>query len=641
METAQITDKTPANPTSEGGGGHGGTSRLPLLMLGALGVVYGDIGTSPLYAMREVFAEAHLPLNETTVLGVLSLVTWTLMTVVTVKYVMVVMRADNKGEGGVLALGTLAQRGLPGARGQRTLIGLAILGMALFFGDSLITPAISVLSAVEGLKVATPVFEPYVVPITLLVLAVLFVFQRQGTGKVGILFGPVMLLWFTTLAVLGLVQIARWPDVLRALDPEYAVLLWIAHPWATFVGLGAVVLAVTGAEALYADMGHFGRRPIRLVWLYFVLPALLLNYYGQGALLLHEPGARESPFYHLAPDWMLYPLVILATMSTVIASQAVISGAFSLTRQAVQLGYLPRREIRHTSAHEIGQVYIPRNNWLLLAGVVFLVLAFQSSSSLAAAYGVSVTGAMVIDTILAAVVARRLWHWNPWLIAVAFSAFLVVDLALFGSTLLKVPQGGWFPLVAGVVVFLIMTTWRRGRTVLAERLYQDSLPMEMFLERIRPESPMRVAGTAVFMTGNPDVVPHVLLHNIKHNKVLHERVIILTVVTDDVPWVYEDRAVAVEKMGKGFFRVILHYGYMEQPHVPQALERCRKYGLHTDMMDTSFFLGRETLIPSRRTGLPTWREPLFILMSKTALSATEFFCIPPGRVVELGTQVEI
>ncbi|HYG85157.1 MAG TPA: potassium transporter Kup [Azospirillum sp.] len=628
MDTAQTTT-------------HAGTNRLPALLLGALGVVYGDIGTSPLYTMREVFAETHLPLNEFTVLGVLSLVTWTLMIVVTVKYVMVIMRADNKGEGGVLALGSLAQRGLSSPHGQRALIGLAILGMALFFGDSLITPAISVLSAVEGLKVATPVFEPYVVPITLLVLVVLFVFQRQGTGKVGIFFGPVMLLWFSTLAVLGLVQIARWPDVLRAIDPEYAILLLVEHQWEAFVGLGAVVLAVTGAEALYADMGHFGRHPIRLVWLGFVLPALILNYFGQGALLLHEPEARENPFYHLAPDWLLYPLVVLATAATVIASQAVISGAFSLTRQAVQLGYLPRREIRHTSVHEIGQVYIPRNNWLLLVGVVFLVLTFQSSSNLAAAYGVSVTGAMVIDAILAAVVARRLWHWSPVLITLAFTAFLVVDLALFGSTLLKVPQGGWFPLVAAVAVFLIMTTWRKGRVILAERLYQDALPMELFLERIKPESPMRVAGTAVFMTGNPDVVPHVLLHNIKHNKVLHERVIILTVITDDVPWIYEDRAIQVDKLGKGFFRVVLHYGYMEQPHIPQALERCRKYGLHTDMMDTSFFLGRETLIPSKRSGLPGWREPLFILMSKTALSATEFFCIPPGRVVELGTQVEI
>lgn len=636
MDTAQTSPPSAPHP-----GTHTVSGRLPALMLGALGVVYGDIGTSPLYTMREAFAETHLPLNETTVLGVLSLVTWTLMIVVTVKYVMVIMRADNKGEGGVLALGTLAQRGLSGARGQQALIGLAILGMALFFGDSLITPAISVLSAVEGLKVATPVFEPYVVPLTLLVLAVLFVFQRQGTGRVGIFFGPVMLLWFTTLALLGLIQIARWPDVLRAIDPEYAVLLFASHPWEAFVGLGAVVLAVTGAEALYADMGHFGRYPIRIVWLVFVLPALLLNYYGQGALLLHEPAARESPFYHLAPDWLLYPLVILATLATVIASQAVISGAFSLTRQAVQLGYLPRREIRHTSAHEIGQVYIPRNNWLLLTGVVLLVITFQSSSNLAAAYGVSVTGAMVIDAILAAVVARRLWCWNPWLAAIAFAAFLVVDVALFASTLMKVPQGGWFPLVAALGVFLIMTTWRKGRAILAERLYQDSLPLEAFLERMRPESPMRVAGTAVFMTGDPDLVPHALLHNIKHNKVLHERVIILTVMIDDVPWSYEDRAIQVDKLGKGFFRVVLHYGYMEQPHIPQALERCRKYGLHTDMMDTSFFLGRETLIPSKRTGLSTWREPLFIVMSKTALSATEFFCLPPGRVVELGTQVEI
>ncbi|HYD64259.1 potassium transporter Kup [Azospirillum sp.] len=617
-------------------------NRMPALVLGALGVVYGDIGTSPLYTLREAFHETGgLPVQEATVLGVLSLVFWALIVVVTIKYVAVVMRADNKGEGGVLALGSLAQRGVANPRAQRALIGLAILGMALFYGDSLITPAISVLSAVEGLKVATPVFEPFVVPITVVVILGLFLVQKQGTGKVGGLFGPIMALWFSALAVMGIVQILHWPDVLRALNPAYALQLFIDHRLTAFFALGAVVLSVTGAEALYADMGHFGRHPIRLAWLFFVLPSLLLNYFGQGALLLHVAEALENPFYHMAPPWALYPLVILATMATVIASQAVISGAFSLTRQAVQLGYLPRREIRHTSEHEIGQVYIPRNNWLLMVGVLLLVVGFGSSSNLAAAYGVSVTGAMVIDAILAAVVAHRLWGWSPAVVAVAFSAFLVVDMALFGATLLKVPQGGWFPLVVALGVFMLMTTWRKGRTVLSRRLYEDALPLEMFLDRIKPESPMRVAGTAVFMTGNAEVVPHVLLHNIKHNKVLHERVIILTVMTDDVPRVYEERAISVDKLGKGFFRVVLHYGYMEQPHIPQALERCRKYGLHIDMMETSFFLGRETLIPSRRTGLPTWREPLFIALSKTALSATEFFCIPPGRVVELGTQVEI
>ncbi|HEY0835215.1 MAG TPA: potassium transporter Kup [Azospirillum sp.] len=617
-------------------------NRMPALVLGALGVVYGDIGTSPLYTLREAFGETGgLPVQEATVLGVLSLVFWALIVVVTIKYVAVVMRADNKGEGGVLALGSLAQRGVAGPRGQRALIGLAILGMALFYGDSLITPAISVLSAVEGLKIATPVFEPFVVPITLVVICALFLVQTQGTGRVGGLFGPIMALWFTVLAVMGIVQIVHWPDVLRALNPAYAFQLFIDHRLTAFFALGAVVLSVTGAEALYADMGHFGRQPIRLAWLFLVLPSLLLNYFGQGALLLHVAESLENPFYHMAPAWALYPLVVLATMATVIASQAVISGAFSLTRQAVQLGYLPRREIRHTSEHEIGQVYIPRNNWLLMVGVLLLVVGFGSSSNLAAAYGVSVTGAMVIDTILAAVVALTLWRWRPIVVALAFTAFLIVDMALFGATLLKVPQGGWFPLVVALGVFLLMTTWRKGRVVLSQRLYEDSLPLEMFLDRIKPESPMRVAGTAVFMTGNADVVPHVLLHNIKHNKVLHERVIIMTVITDDVPRVYEERAISVDKLGKGFFRVVLHYGYMEQPHVPQALERCRKYGLHIDMMETSFFLGRETLIPSRRSGLPTWREPLFIALSKTALSATEFFCIPPGRVVELGTQVEI
>ncbi len=615
--------------------------RMPALVLGALGVVYGDIGTSPLYTLREAFTHTGLPLDEPTILGILSLAFWALVIVVTLKYVMLVMRADNRGEGGVMALGTLAHRGLGSTLGSRAVVALAILGMALFYGDSLITPAISVLSAVEGLKVVTPALESFVVPITLVVLIVLFVFQRQGTGRVGIFFGPVMAVWFATLGVLGAIQLVQAPDVLRALNPLHGVELFFLHGWVAFVTLGAVVLAVTGAEALYADMGHFGRAPIRLAWLYFVLPALLLNYFGQGAMLLHHPETLENPFFHLAPEWAQLPLVVLSTAATVIASQAVISGAFSLTRQAVQLGYLPRREIRHTSEHEVGQVYIPRNNWLLLVGVVILVVGFGSSSNLAAAYGVSVTGAMAIDTILAAVVAWRLWRWNPVVVIVAFSAFLVIDLGLFGATLLKVPEGGWFPLVIAAAVYLLMTTWRRGRAILADRLYADALPMDLFLQRVSPQSPQRVAGTAVFMTGNPDVVPHALLHNIKHNKVLHERVVVLTVIIEELPRVSPQKAVYVEKLGKGFFRVILRYGYLEQPHIPRALELCRRYGLHLDMMETSFFLGRETLIPSKTAGLPSWREPFFILLSKTALSATEFFCIPPGRVVELGTQVEI
>ena len=616
-------------------------NRLPGLVIGAVGVVYGDIGTSPLYTMREAFGETGMALAEGTILGILSLVFWALILVVTVKYVMVVMLADNRGEGGVLALGSVANRVVGSARGQRMVAGLAILGMALFYGDSMITPAISVLSAVEGLNVATPVFERFVLPLTLLVIAVLFLFQRQGTGAVGRYFGPVMLLWFAVLAVLGIVQVLRWPDVLRAVNPLYGVALFTDNGFAAFVVLGAVVLSVTGAEALYADMGHFGRRPIRIAWLILVLPALLLNYFGQGALLLHEPGALAHPFYHMAPDWALLPLVALATLATVIASQAVISGAFSLTRQAVQLGYLPRREIRHTSEHEVGQVYIPRNNWILLAGVTVLVIGFGSSSDLASAYGVSVTGAMLIDTLLAAVVAARLWGWSWPLLAGVFTLFFVIDAALFGATLLKVPSGGWFPLLVAAAIFVAMSTWRRGRALLARRLYGDALPLTQFLERLSPQGPQRVAGTAVFMTGNPDVVPHALLHNIKHNRVLHERVVVASVRVADVPRVDPDRSIEVEKLGKGFVRLILHYGYLDEQHIPRALERCRRFGLHFDLMDTSFFLGRETLIPSRREGLPAWREPLFIGMSKTALSATEYFCLPPGRVVELGTQIEI
>ena len=612
------------------------------LVLGALGVVYGDIGTSPLYTVREAFGEAGgLAVAEVTVLGVLSLVFWSLMIVVTLKYVILILRADNRGEGGVLSLAALCFAAMGNRPAGRALVvGLSAAGLALFYGDGLITPAISVLSAIEGVKVVTPTLEPFVLPIAVAVLVALFMIQSRGTGSVGRLFGPVMATWFAVLGLLGVIEIFEDLSVLRAIDPRYAVWLFANEGWFAFVALGAIVLAVTGAEALYADLGHFGRKPIRQAWMRFVLPALLLNYFGQGALILRHPELVESPFFHLAPDWALIPLVVLSACATVIASQAVISGVFSLTRQAIQLGYLPRMSVRHTSEHEIGQVYIPRINWILMVGVLSLVIGFGSSGALAAAYGISVTGAMAIDAILAGIVAATLWKWGRVLAVLVFGAFLAFDLMFFAANALKIPQGGWFPLLIATGCGVAILTWRRGRGVLFQRLIEESLPLDVFLKRL-DKSPVRVAGTAVFMTGNTGMVPHAMLHNLKHNKVLHERVVFMTVLVDEVPHVPRDCRVEVERLGKGVFTVIARYGYMDTPHVPRALEKCRAHGLAIDMMETSFFLGRETLIPSTRPEMKPWQEHLFMAMSATALSATAYFCIPPNRVVELGTQVEV
>jgi len=617
-------------------------SRTPLLVLAALGVVFGDIGTSPLYTLREAFGFTGLPLDEATVLGVLSLIFWALLVVVTLKYVAVIMRADNQGEGGVLALAALAQRGLPvGGRRQRTVVLLAMIGAALFYGDCILTPAISVLSAVEGLKVATPAFEPYVVPTAVAILAGLFLMQRRGTARVGILFGPVICLWFATLAALGLLQIVADPGVLRALNPAYGIGLFQTHAWQAFVALGAVVLAVTGAEALYADMGHFGRRPIRLAWGGLVLPGLLLNYFGQGALLIRDPGAVVNPFYLMAPSWALYPMVVLATWATVIASQAVISGAFSLARQAVQLGYLPRLEVRHTSEQEIGQVYLPRVNWALMAAVVIVVIGFGSSSRLAAAYGIAVLGTMMITVILAFVVAVTVWRWHPLTAGLLFAAFLAVDFGFLSSAALKIPAGGWFPIVFAAAVFVLMSTWRQGRAALFQRLYRGAPPLPSFLASLTRQQPMRVPGTAVFPTGNADAVPRALLHNLKHNKVLHERVVVLTVLTEDVPRVPDSARMQVEHLGGNFHRVLMRYGFMEHPDVPVALMRCQLGAPEPTYLDTSFFLSRESLIPSDQPDLPRWRERIFIRMSNTALDATQYFRLPPDRVVEIGSQIEI
>ena len=615
-------------------------SRLSALTLAAIGVVYGDIGTSPLYTMREAFASGVLPLTEASVLGVLSLIFWSLFTVVTLKYVTVILRAGNRGEGGVLALASLAQRALVSGR-RDTVLVLAMVGAALFYGDGLITPAISVLSAIEGLKVATPLFEPYVVPFALVILTALFFIQSRGTGDIGLLFGPVVCLWFLVLGLLGLMQILQAPHVLRALDPSYALALFRAHHWSAFVTLGAVFLAVTGAEALYADMGHFGPLPIRIAWFGLVLPGLLLNYFGQGALLLADPATVANPFYLLVPAWALYPMVVLATWATVIASQAVISGAFSLSSQAVQLGYLPRLTVRHTSAHTMGQIYIPAINWLLLAGVVLLVLGFQSSSNLAAAYGIAVSGTMAITAVLAGIVARRRWGWPPALVVAVFGAFLAIDLTFLSANALKIFAGGWFPIVLAAAVFVLMSTWRRGREVMFERLYRGAPSLRSFLASLSLRPPTRVPGTAVFLTANPTSVPRALLHNLKHNKVLHERIVVLKVETQDVPRVPTSDRLEVDHMGANFHRVVVRYGFMEQPDVTAVLTSCQLGPPEPTLMDTSFFLSRETFLPSARPDMPRWREQIFIHMANAALDATRYFRLPPDRVVEVGSQVEV
>ena len=611
-----------------------------LLALAALGVVFGDIGTSPLYMMRETFgASGGMAMNQGSVYGVLSLAFWSLMIVVSIKYCAFVMRADNKGEGGVLSLASLALRTGHAASGRRRMISIvALTGLALFYGDALITPSVSVLSAVEGLA-GTREFKPYIVPIATVILLSLFLFQSRGTGKVGRFFGPIMLLWFSTIGFLGLLQIIERPHVLVALSPLYAIDMAIAQPWTAFVALGSIVLCVTGAEALYADMGHFGKGPIRMAWA-GVIVCLVCSYFGQGALLLASPGALGNLFFNMAPSWALLPLVALATCATVIASQAVISGVFSLTRQAIQLGYLPRMDIRHTSATEMGQIYIPQINWMLMIGITAIVISFGSSSDLTHAYGLAVTGAMLMDTILAAIVARWLWGWSRWLTICVFGVFLVVDLLYVGSNMLKIPTGGWLPIVIAVAALSVFLVWNRGREILVSKIYRDAMPIEEFLERW-DRTVERVTGTAVFMTSNPSVVPAAFLHNLKHNHVVHERVVVMKVNVEDVPRVGETQRIEVEKLGKGFHKVTVHYGFMERPDVPRALELCRPFGLSFDLMQTTFFLGRETLIPASRSELRRWQAALFIAMQATALSATRFFRIPANRVVEMGTQVEI
>jgi len=611
------------------------------LALGAIGVVFGDIGTSPLYAMKESFAGTHpLAPDEPHVLGVLSLIFWAIMVIVTVKYVAIIMRADNKGEGGSLAMLALATRLTHGSNMTPIIVVIGIFAAALFYGDSMITPAISVLSAVEGLQVAAPGLDAYVVPLTLVILIVLFAFQKSGTARVGALFGPVMLLWFITLTVLGVINILDYPRVLLAINPYYAAKFFFLDGWTAFLALGSVVLVVTGSEALYADMGHFGRLPIRSAWFFLVLPALLINYFGQGALIIRVPTAIENPLFLMAPDWAALPMVGLATVATVIASQAVITGAFSVTRQAIQLGYLPRMQIIHTSASEMGQIYLPFVNWMLATFVAFLVLGFKSSTHLAAAYGIAVTGTMIIDALLLSVVAALLWKWKPIVLGLVIGLFLFVDLSFFTANLTKIAHGGWFPLLIGLIIFLVLTTWKRGRALLWERVSKDSLELETFLSAVSDRVP-RVPGTAIFMTGTATGTPGSLLHNLKHNKVLHEQVVVLTVRFEDIPYVSEDQRFELTTLPKNFYRLLVRYGFMEEPNIPEALLKAQQKGLHCDPMQSSYFLSRETVIPSSKPGMAMWREHIFAWMSRSATSAMDFFNIPPNRVVELGTQIEI
>ena len=611
------------------------------LLIGAVGIVYGDIGTSPLYALRESLAGSHpLPIDARHVLAILSLMFWSLTLVVTVKYATLMMRADNRGQGGSLALLALISHRIVGSR-RASVVILGIFAAALFYGDSMITPAISVLSAVEGLGVIEPGMKDYIIPVTLGILITLFLIQRHGTGAIGALFGPVMCVWFVTLAALGVAGIVREPGVLAALNPTHAIGFFFTDPWRAFLVLGSVVLTVTGAEALYADMGHFGKRPIRLAWLALVWPALVLNYFGQGAELLDDPKKIANPFYLLAPEWFRLPLILVATAATIIASQAVITGAFSVTRQAIQLGFLPRMTIIHTSKEEIGQIYVPYINWMLLVFVVALVLGFKSSSSLAWAYGVAVTGTMLIDTILLCIAMFLIWRW-PAYYAIPLSALLfVVDLAFFGSNTLKIPQGGWFPIVVAIVSFVLLTTWKRGRDLVAERVRSGALPLDLFLQSSVRGRCQKVAGTAVYMTGSTEGVPLAFMHNIKHNKVIHERVLFLTVQVAEVPNVPEAERIEVQTLAHEMYRVILHYGFMDNPNVPRALSSSKRFGLTFNIMDTSFFLSRETPIPSAQPGMARWREHVYAWMARSAASAMEFFQIPPGRVVELGAQMEI
>ncbi len=617
-------------------------SSLAALTLGAIGVVYGDIGTSVLYAMKEVFGSGHVPFTAANVHGILSIFFWTLTVIVSIKYVVLVLRADNNGEGGLIAMLALAStsvRDRPELR--RILLLVGIFGTCLFYGDGVITPAISVLSAIEGLEVLSPRFSHYVIPLTLAVLFLLFVMQKRGTGGIGRFFGPITLVWFVAIAVLGVWHIVANPAILKALSPHYALLFMYHNPGTTFIILGAVVLCVTGVEALYADLGHFGKKPIRLAWFAIVMPALTLNYFGQGALLLKNPEAVKNPFYMLGPEWAVLPLVGLATLATVIASQAMITGAFSVTKQAVQLGYLPRLQIRHTSVRETGQIYIPFVNWGLFVAIVMAVVMFKSSSNLAAAYGIAVTSDMLITTLLTFFVIRYGWKYPLWLCLLSTGVFFLVDFTFWASNLLKLKQGGWFPVLIGVAMFMLMMTWKQGRELLNDKLRADAIDLKSFLEAVFVSPPTRVEGTAVFLTAEPGTVPNAMLHNLKHNKVLHEHNLFVTVRNHEVPWIGINRRVEIEPLGHSCWQVILHYGFKNDPDVPRALEQIRGRGCDIEHMKTSYFLSRDTVVPSLGSGMVPWREKLFAQMHHNASAAADFLNLPNNSVVELGSKIEI
>jgi len=617
---------------------------LSSLAVAAIGVVFGDIGTSPLYSLKEAFSPDHgIAMTANSILGVISLLFWAIMIVVSLKYVLFVMRADNNGEGGVLALTALSLRSLRrGSRMTGLVLMLGIFGACMFYGDAVITPAISVISAVEGLEVAAPKLSTYVIPITLVVLIALFWIQRRGTDVVGKLFGPIMVVWFVVIGFIGIVQIAGAPEVIKALSPYYAIRFMSTHVLQAYVVLGSVFLVLTGAEALYADMGHFGARPIRYAWYGLVMPALVLNYFGQGALLLQDPKAIENPFFLLTPHWALLPLIVLSTVATVIASQAVISGAFSLTSQAIQLGYVPRMKITHTSAHSIGQIYIPVVNWMLLAIIICIVIGFKSSDNLAAAYGIAVTTTMVITTVLASIVMLKVWHWRKRWVILIIGGFMAVDLAFFGANLLKVAEGGWLPLTIGAFLFFLLMTWHQGRQIVKERTAADGIPLMPFLQGLLTHPPHRVSGTAIYLTGSETLVPVGLLHNLKHNKVLHERTVFLTFVTLDVPYISDSERIHVEDVNGGLYLVRASYGFNETPDVMHVLKLLEtQHAMAFELMDTSFFLARETVVPTQMPGMSVWRERLFAWMHQNAAKPTDFFSIPANRVVELGTKIEI
>jgi len=640
--TSDVVVPAAETTAAHGRGNAHSTAGFKALLLGSVGVVYGDIGTSPLYALREAVIAASGPsgiVNPQAVLGVLSLILWALIVVVTLKYVLILLRADNHGEGGTLALMALAQRAVK--YGASTIVLLGIISGALFYGDAVITPALSVLSAIEGIKLVTAAFDPYVVPLTVVILLALFAVQSRGTARVAAFFGPVMCVWFAVIAIAAIAPIMRHPEVLFALNPLHAVAFMLNHGVIGFVTLGAVFLAVTGAEALYADLGHFGKRPIQTAWLFIVLPSLALNYLGQGALVIGDPKAVENPFFLLFPDWALLPMVCLATAATVIASQAVITGAYSLTRQAIQLGLLPRFEIRHTSEAHSGQIYIPRINMLLLVCVMLLVLMFRSSSALASAYGISVTGTMVVTAMMGFVVIWRVWKWSPFAAAALIAPFLFLDLTFLAANLLKVLEGGWVPLALGSVVMLLMYTWRRGSRLLFEKSRKLEFPLVDLVAMLEKRPPQRVSGTAVFLTSDPASAPTALLHSLKHYKVLHEKNVILTIETAPTPRIDPSQRVRMEQVSATFSKVTLRFGFMESPNVPKTLAIARKLGWHFDIMSTSFFLSRRALKPAAHSGMPRWQDHLFIALSRTANDATDYFQIPTGRVVEVGTQVTV